>query len=453
MPSALTEGLLRVRELAYRNPKLQFTSLLHQATPQIFEIAFYGLRQNAAYGVDKVQWHDYENDKHFKGNLMNLRERVLNGTYKPLPVKRVYIPKQDGKSMRPLGIAAIEDKIVQNVIRIIIEPLYESIFQGFSYGFRTNTGCHDALDALYVCIAYHKVNYVLDADIKGYFDSIPHGKLLSLINIRIGDPRILNLIKKWLNCGVLEKELVTYGKTGTVQGAVISPLLANIYLHYVLDEWVVEWRRIHARGEVYIVRYADDFIVAFQYMDDATKFWTELEQRLGRYELQLQTDKSRLIEFGRFAGGHRIGQGVGPKQGVETFDFLGFTHICSVDLKGKFKLLRKTIGKRLNKKIQEYKGKLKCVMHMPLDTILKWLNRSLIGYYNYYAIHDNLDTLCQLRYFIICDLGKVLMRRSQKAKKTVNWDYVFDKIAPLIPFPKIVHDYPIVRFRQKWQRV
>lgn len=453
MLSAVTEGLLQVRELAYRNPELQFTSLLHHATLQVFEAAFCELQQNAAYGVDKVQWHDYANDKHFRENLANLRERVFNGTYKPLPVKRVYIPKQDGKSMRPLGIAAIEDKIVQNVVRIIIEPLYESIFQGFSYGFRPQRGCHDALDALYVCIVYHKVNYILDADIKGYFDSIPHGKLLSVIKERIGDPRILNLIKKWLNCGVLENELIAYSKTGTAQGAVISPLLANVYLHYVLDNWVVEWRKTQAKGEVYIVRYADDFIVAFQYKEDARKFWSDLEQRLGRYELQLQTDKSRLIEFGKFAGSHRIGGMVGPKQGVETFDFLGFTHICSVTLNGKFKLLRKTIGKRLNKKIQEYKGKLKRLMHTKLENILMWLNRSLKGYFNYYAIHDNLDSLCKLRYFVICDLGKVLMRRSQKANKTVNWNYVFDKIAPLIPFPKVVHEYPIVRFRQKWQRV
>ena len=453
MPSAVTEGLLQVRELAYRCPELQFTSLLHHATPQLFEIAFYGLKQNAAFGVDEVQWHDYRNSENFAENLKNLRERVLNGSYKPLPVKRTYIPKQDGKSMRPLGIVSIEDKIVQNVIKLIIEPLYESIFQGFSYGFRPGRGCHDALDALYVCITYHKVNYILDADIKGYFDSIPHGKLLSLINLRIGDPRILNLIKKWLNCGVLENGFVEYGKTGTAQGAVISPLLANIYLHYVLDTWVAEWRKSEARGEVYIVRYADDFIVAFQYKDDATKFWSSLEQRLERYSLQLQTDKSRLIEFGRFAGSRQMGFEVGAKQGVETFDFLGFTHICSVTLKGKFKLLRKTIGKRLNKKIQEYKSKINRLMHTPLEKILTWLNRSLKGYYNYYAIHDNLDTLVQLRYFVICHLGKILMRRSQKANKTVNWDYVFEKIAPLIAFPEVVHQYSNVRFRQKWQRV
>ena len=191
--------------------------------------------------------------------------------------------------------------------------------------------------------------------------------------------------------------------------------------------------------------------MCFQYKDDAERFYSDLEQRLGRFELLLQTEKSRLIEFGRFAGGNRLGKEVGPKRGVETFDFLGFTHICSVTMKGKFKLLRKTIGKRLSKKIQEYKCKIKRAMHQPLDNILQWLKRSLIGYYNYYAIHDNLDTLCQLRYFVLISLGKTLMRRSQKAYKTVNWDYVFDKLAPLIPFPKVVHPYPIVRFRQKWK--
>lgn len=448
MPSALTEGILRVRELAYRCRELRFTSLLHLATPQVFEIAFEDLQHNAAYGVDKVQWHDYAKNGNLKEKLAKLREKVFNGSYKPLPVKRVYIPKQDGKSLRPLGIASIEDKIVQNVIKMIIEPLYESIFAGFSYGFRPNRGCHDALDALYVCIAYKRVNYVLDADIKGYFDSIPHGKLLEFINLRVGDPRIRALIKKWLNCGVLENELVEYGNTGTVQGAVISPLLANIYLHYVLDQWVNEWRK-EAKGEVYIVRYADDFIVCFEYEEDASEFRMDLERRLERFELQLQTDKSRLIEFGRFAGSNRLGKEVDSK--IETFDFLGFTHSCSVTLKGKFKLLRKTVSKRLNKKIQEYKIKIKRLMHHPLEEILAWLKRSLKGYYNYYAIHDNLDTLCQLRYFVITNLGKTLMRRSQKAYKTVNWDYVFTKIAPLIPFPKVVHPYPIVRFRQKWQ--
>ncbi len=451
-PSAVTEGILRVRDLAIRCPELQFTSLLHHATMQVFEAAFYDLRHNASSGVDNVQWHDYQSGNLFE-KLENLRKRVLDGTYSPLPVKRVYIPKQDGKSMRPLGIAAIEDKIVQNVVKMIIEPLYESIFQGFSYGFRPERGCHDALDALYVSIVYHKVNYILDADIKGYFDSIPHGKLLSFISRRVGDHRILNLINKWLNSGILENELVEYSKTGTVQGAVISPLLANIYLHYVFDTWANQWRNDFAKGEVYIVRYADDFIVAFQHKEDATAFWSELDQRLGLFGLQLQTDKSRLIEFGKFAGSNQVGKVVAPKQGVETFDFLGFTHICSVTLKGRFKLLRKTVSSRLRKKIQEYKDKLWHLIHVPLQDIISWLNRSLKGYYNYYAIHDNLDTLCQLRYFVIMSLGKVLMRRSQRAKKTVNWDFVFTKIAPLIAFPKVVHDYPIVRFRQKWQRV
>ena len=454
MPSALTEGILRVRELGCRKKELRFTSIMHLATLPVFVMAYNDLNVYAAYGVDKVQWHDYSNDGKLLEKLKDLRERVFNGTYKPLPVRRTYIPKQDG-SLRPLGIAALEDKIVQNVIKIIIEPLYESIFAGFSYGFRPNRNCHDALDALYVCITCRKVNYVLDADIKGYFDSIPHGKLLSFINLRIGDPRVLRLIKGWLNCGVLENELVSYSTLGTVQGAVISPLLANIYLHYILDKWANEWRNNVARGEVYIVRYADDFIICFQYKSDAEKFWYDLEQQLWRFKLLLQTDKSRLIEFGKFAGGNRLAKEVGQVPGTETFDFLGFTHICSRTLKGHFKLLRKTVGKRLSKKIQDYYVKLKQRMHNSLYSTIAWLNRSLKGYYRYYAIHDNLDSLVRLRYHVITYLGKVLMRRSQRAKRTVTWDYVFDKIAPLIPMPKIVHDYPTNRFRQKynWQQV
>ena len=217
MPSALTEGILQVRELGYRDPTLRFTSIMHLATPQVFDIAFHDLKHNAAAGVDYVQWHDYKTTGDLSEKLADLRERVFNGSYRALPVKRVYIPKQDGKSMRPLGIAAIEDKIVQNVIKIIIEPLYESIFADFSYGFRPERGCHDALDALYVAIMYHKVSYVLDADIKGYFDSIPHDMLLEFIDRRIGDPRIIRLIKKWLSCGVLEDGFVHYEETGTVQ--------------------------------------------------------------------------------------------------------------------------------------------------------------------------------------------------------------------------------------------
>ena len=451
MPSALTEGILQVRELGYRDPTLRFTSIMHLATPQVFDIAFQDLKHNAAAGVDSVQWNEYNTQGNLSEKLNNLRERVFNGSYRALPVKRVYIPKQDGKSMRPLGVASIEDKIVQNVVKMIIEPLYESIFAEFSYGFRPERCCHDALDALYVAIVYHKVNYVLDADIKGYFDSIPHDLLLEFIDRRIGDPRIIRLIKKWLSCGVLEDGFVHYEKTGTVQGAVISPLLANIYLHYVLDIWVNWWRKIYAKGEVYIVRYADDFIVCFQYKDDAKLFWSNLEQRLRRYRLELQTDKSRLIEFGRFAARSRITRNDGIQTG--TFDFLGFTHSCSVTLKRKFKLLRKTIAKRLCKKIQELKIEIKRRMHDPLEETILWLSRSIRGYYNYFAVHDNLDSLCKLRYNVLIELGKVLMRRSQRAYRTVTWDFVFDKIAPLIPTPQVVHDYPITRFRQKWQRV
>ena len=449
MPSALTEGILQVRELGYRDPTLRFTSIMHLATPQVFDIAFHDLKHNAAAGVDYVQWHDYKTTGDLSEKLADLRERVFNGSYRALPVKRVYIPKQDGKSMRPLGIAAIEDKIVQNVIKIIIEPLYESIFADFSYGFRPERGCHDALDALYVAIMYHKVSYVLDADIKGYFDSIPHDMLLEFIDRRIGDTRIIRLIKKWLSCGVLEDGFVHYEETGTVQGAVISPLLANIYLHYVLDCWVHWWRKVNAVGEVYIVRYADDFIVCFQYKDEAKRFRSDLEQRLRRYRLELQTDKSRLIEFGRFAARSRITRNDGTETG--TFDFLGFTHSCSVTTKRKFKLLRKTISKRLSKKMQEFKEEIKKRMHDPLDKTIMWLCRSLKGYYNYFAVHDNLDSLCKLRYHVLIDLGKSLMRRSQRAYRTVDWDFVFNKIAPLIPIPKVVHEYPIPRFRQKWQ--
>jgi group II intron reverse transcriptase/maturase len=330
------------------------------------------------------------------------------------------------------------------VVRLLIEPLYESIFAGFSYGFRPGKCCHDALDALYMCITRGSVNWILDADIKGYFDSIPHDKLIECIKYRLSDPRIITLIARWLKCGIMEGLKLHESTTGTPQGGIISPLLANIYLHYVLDTFTNEWRNKDSRGLVYIVRYADDFLVMFQYKGDARTYLSKLKWQFGKFGLELHPEKTRLIEFGAFATKNRKNRGQGKP---ETFDFLGFTHICSKTLNGKFKLLRQTIGKRLGRKLQEYKQKLKMMMHENFFDIVNALNQSLQGYFNYFAIHDNLNSLYTLRHQIIKEFYKVLRRRSEKAKSTVNWVWMNTVVTPFILKPHVKHPYPSERFR------
>ena len=450
MLSSNSEGLQRVQDLALRDKNLVFNNLLHHADLELFRFAFKQLRKGASPGVDQKTWEEYkggsskEDREEFDSKLANLRERVFNGSYMPLPVRRVHIPKPDGNKTRPLGILAIEDKIVQMVVRLLIEPLFESIFAGFSYGFRPNRGCHDALDALYMCITRGKVSWILDADIKAYFDSIPHDKLIECVKHRLSDPRIITLIARWLKCGIMEGSELYDSTTGTPQGGIISPLLANIYLHYMLDTFTHEWRNTQSRGDVYIVRYADDFLVMFQYKGDAQAYLAKLKWQFGRCGLELQTEKTRLIEFGRFAAQNRKDRGQGKP---DTFDFLGFTHICSKTLTGKFKLLRITIGKRLGRKLQEYKQNLKKMMHADINDIIDSLNRSLQGYYNYFAIHDNLCSLNILRYQVIRALYKTLRRRSEKARSTVTWAWMNTIVAPFILQPHVTHAYPSERFR------
>ena len=341
-------GLTGVRECAKRDKNLKFTALLHHVTENRLLESYNSLKKNAAPGVDKVTWEDYGGNLYT--NLRQLHQKVHTGKYRSLPSRRCYIPKEDGKQ-RTLGIAALEDKIVQHAIQEVLNSIYEADFVGFSYGFRTGRSQHDALDALNVAIVRKKVNWILDADIQGFFDNIDHSWILRFLKHRIADKRILRLINQWLKTGVLEDGKLGRTDKGCPQGAVISPLLANIYLHYVLDLWIQVYRSKRAQGEVIAVRYSDDFILGFQHKSDAEGFLNLLKQRLERFKLSLHPEKTRLIEFGRFAIKNRENAG---KRKPQTFDFLGFTHYCSTTKKGMFVIKRCSIKKRMRKKLKSY---------------------------------------------------------------------------------------------------
>jgi group II intron reverse transcriptase/maturase len=439
----MSPGLLRVRNAASEDKNTRFTSLLHHITPESLGRSFYSLKKRAAPGVDGCSWEEYQSN--LNERLEELHSGIHKGAYRALPSRRVYIPKADGKK-RPLGIAAIEDKIVQQAVVEVLTAIYETDFYGFSYGFRPGRGCHDALDALYVGIERKKIRWVLDADIQGFFDSISHKWMLRFLGRRIADKRVLRLISKWLKVGVLENDTVQRTTEGTPQGAVISPLLANVYLHYVLDDWVVWWRSKYATGDVIIVRYADDFVMGFQHKHEAELFLNDLRDRLSAFSLSLHPEKTRLIEFGRFAADNRRERG---ERKPETFDFLGFTHICSVRKKdGKYKILRLTSKKRIRATLSRFKYALLARMHDAVEEVGKWLRKAVQGYYNYFAVPDNMT---RLNYF--CDaLGriwhKVLCHRSQRGR--MRWDVFSKWVKCWLPTPVVLHPYPRVRFDARY---
>jgi len=381
--TSVSQALERIRKVARERKKERFTALYHHINIELLEEAFYELQENAAPGVDRLTWKDYE--ANLERNLEDLHDRVQRGAYRALPSRRVYIPKPDGRQ-RPLAVAALEDKIVQRAVATLLNAIYEEDFLGFSYGFRPGRGAHDAMDALCVGIGRQKVSYILDADIRSFFDEIDQDWLIRFLEHRIGDRRIIRLIQKWLRAGVLEDGVVSVSDRGTGQGSVISPLLANVYLHYALDLWAERWRRHKATGDMIIVRYADDFIVGFQHHADAQCFLDEMRERLGKFALSLHPEKTRLIEFGRFAAERRKRRGLGKP---ETFTFLGFTFICGTTRSGKFQLQRKTRADRMRAKLQEIKQKLRRRMHQPIPEQGKWLGRVIRGYFNYHAVPTN----------------------------------------------------------------
>lgn len=404
-------GLDRIREAAARDRNLRFTSLMHHITEELLREAYSALKRDAASGVDDVTWHEY--GEGLENRITDLHDRVQNGRFRAKPSKRVWIPKPDGRQ-RPIGIAALEDKIVQQAAVRVLNHIYKKDFFGFSYGFRPERSQHNALDAIWVGITQRKVSWVLDADIKSFFDTINHTWLMKFLEHRIGDPRMLRLIRKWLRAGVSEDGEWSKTEVGTPQGSVISPLLSNIYLHYVLDEWVQAWRKSKANGEVIIVRYADDFVMGFQYQREAERFLNEMKERFAEHGLEIHSEKTRLIKFGRFAEANRAERGEGKP---ETFDFLGFTHICSRTLKGnRFTIRRKTIAKRLRAKLKAVRIEIIRRRHDPVPVLGKWLRSVVQGHLNYFAVPGNKKALDAFRTEINKARLYALRRRSHKAR-------------------------------------
>jgi group II intron reverse transcriptase/maturase len=442
--ASVTQALERIRIAARERKKERFTALFHHISIDLLEEAFYELKENAAPGVDRLRWTDYEADLERK--LEDLHERVQRGAYRALPSRRVYIPKPDGRQ-RPLAVAALEDKIVQRAVVALLNAIYEQDFLGISYGFRPGRGTHDALDALCVGIDSRKVSWILDADIRSFFDEISQEWLTRFVEHRIGDRRIIRLIQKWLKAGVLEDGIVTVGDRGTGQGTVISPLLANIYLHYALDLWAVRWRRREATGDMIIVRYADDFIVGFQHESDARCFLDEMRERLREFALSLHPEKTRLIEFGRFAAERRKRRGLGKP---ETFNFLGFTFICGKTRAGKFQIKRKTRRDRMRAKLKMIKEEMWRRMHQPIPIQGKWLWHVVRGYFNYHAVPTNFRALVAFRTEIAKRWHRVLTRRSERT--TLNWERMKRLIGEWLPRPRILHPWPDKRFAVSYPR-
>ena len=436
---ARSRGLLGVREAARRDKRLKFTSVLHHITPELLRASFFELRKQAAPGIDGETWRDYAVD--FERRIEDLHGRIHRGAYRAKPSKRSYIPKPDG-GVRPLGIAALEDKIVQQAARTVLECIYEQDFLGFSYGYRPGRSSHDALDALFVGISRRKVNWIIDADLRGFFDNISHPWLMKFVEHRIADRRMLRLLKKWLRAGISEDGEWSPTKVGTPQGAVISPLLANVFLHYVLDLWIDAWRKRQAKGEVTIVRYADDFVIGFREESDARKCLAALGERLVKFGLALHPEKTRLIEFGRYAEERRAKRGDGPP---ETFDFLGFTHISGKTLGGEFTIHRRTSRKKFQAKLAELKETLLRRRHDDLAKVGEWLQSVYRGWCQYYAVPGNSACLQKFRAAIQVMWLRNLQRRSQRGRR-LTWAKFSKLCKRWLPTPTILHPYPSVRF-------
>jgi len=437
-------GLLGVREAARKDRVLKFTALLHHVSEDCLREAFFNLKKTAAVGVDEMTWQEYERD--LEERITDLHGRVHRGAYRAKPSKRRYIPKPDGRQ-RPIGIAALEDKIVQQAVVWVLNAICEQDFRGFSYGFRPNRGCHQALDALTAALLDRPVNWVLDADIQGFFDTINHAWLMTFLEHRIGDQRVLRLIRKWLTAGISEDGEWSETTVGTPQGAVISPLLANVFLHYVFDLWIEWWRKHHARGDVVVIRYADDFVIGFEHEQEAQACLEALRARFAQFGLKLHDDKTRLIEFGRQAAHRRRQRGLGKP---ETFDFLGFTHCCARHHNtGKFRVLRLSNRKRLSRTLATIKEQLHRRWHRPVGETGRWLRKVVQGWLNYHAIPGNQERLQQFVDEVKKRWLHALRRRSQRGRAAWPWSRFVRLIASYLPLPRILHPSPYTRFHAR----
>ena len=443
--ASVSPGLDRVRHAARQRKKERFTALLHHVTVDLLRDAFLALKRRAAPGVDGVTWQDYEAD--LEGNLQDLHARVHRGTYRAQPVRRRFIPKPGSDKQRPLGIAALEDKIVQRAVVVVLNAIYEEDFLGFSYGFRPGRGQHDALDALSVAICETPVNWILDADIRNFFDGLSQDWLVRFLEHRIGDERIIRLVRKWLKAGVLDDGEWSVSEMGTPQGAVASPLLANVYLHYVFDLWAQQWRRREATGNVIFVRYADDIVAGFEHEADARRFWDAMRTRFELFGLALHEEKTRLLEFGRHAAARRRRRGLGRP---ETFAFLGFTFICGTSRRGAFQLQRHTRRDRMRTVLRGLKVELRRRMHDAIPAQGQWLRAVVSGYFAYHAVPTNGRALSAFRYHVTNLWRRTLRRRSQTDGLT--WARMTRIAAAWLPPPRILHPWPAQRFAVKHPR-
>jgi group II intron reverse transcriptase/maturase len=437
-----SRGLHGVREAARQDSTLKFTALLHHVNEDCLTEAFFNLKKSAAVGVDGVTWQDYE--QNLEANIVDLHDRLHRGAYRALPSRRVWIPKPDGRQ-RPLGIASLEDKIVQQAALWVLQSIYEQDFLGFSYGFRPGRSQHNALDALTVAITSKKVNWILDADVEGFFDAIDHAWLIEFLERRIGDRRILRLIRKWLHAGILEEGEWSETMAGSPQGSVISPLLSNVYLHYVFDLWIEWWRKHHCRRDVVVVRYADDFVMGFESHAEATACLEALQQRFARFGLRLHEGKTRLLEFGRYAIERRAERGEGRP---ETFAFLGFTHQCGkTRTHGRFTIHRHTVAKRIRATLQAIKQKLRKRRHRPLGETGRWLRRVVQGWLNYHAVPGNSQRIGRFVDEVTRLWLSAIRHRSQRGRSRWTWERMHRLARRHLPRPRILHPYPDQRFR------
>lgn len=440
-----SRGLLGVREAAQKDRKLRFTNLLHHVSIDLLRASFFDLKKQAAPGVDHETWQDYAMD--FERRIESLHGRIHRGAYRAKPSKRTYIPKPDGRK-RPLGIAALEDKIVQQAVRTVLQCIYEQDFLGFSYGYRPGRGAHDALDALYVGIKRRNVNWIIDADIRGFFDNISHEWLMKFLEHRIADRRMLRLLKKWLRAGVSEDGQWSPTKVGTPQGAVISPLLANVFLHYVFDLWIHNWRERLAKGPVIVVRYADDFVIGFSNETDARSCLEALRARMAKFGLELHPEKTRLIEFGLRAVAQRE---VNHQDPPDTFDFLGFTHLCGRTRTGRPTIHRKTARQKFQAKINAIRMDLQRKLHWPLQEVGAWLQMVYRGWCQYFAVPGNYRCLRQFQATLQRLWLHQLRRRSQRGRR-LTWAKFSRICNRWLPNARILHPYPEIRFARQHRR-